>query len=226
MKKFKMPDALSQEIKNSELLNSFVLKEEIFDKNLIILVDQSNIVDVLKVLKDEEIFAFTQLTDLCGVDLPHEEIRFQVVYNLLSMVNNSRITIKAFTDNSNSVPSVKKIFPSADWYEREAFDLYGINFIGHDDLRRILTDYGFEGHPLRKDFPLTGNVEVRYNPDEERVVYEKVDLKYEGVFYNFSNKYTLLLYCCISFCPKIKKNYGNFHSAALASSVKIRLFKI
>ena len=94
MKKFKMPDALSQEIKNSELLNSFVLKEEIFDKNLIILVDQSNIVDVLKVLKDEEIFAFTQLTDLCGVDLPHEEIRFQVVYNLLSMVNNSRITIK------------------------------------------------------------------------------------------------------------------------------------
>ena len=96
-----MPDALSQEIKNSELLKFFCFKgREIFDKNLIILVDQSNIVDVLKVLKDEEIFAFTQLTDLCGVDLPHEEIRFQVVYNLLSMVNNSRITIKAFTDNS------------------------------------------------------------------------------------------------------------------------------
>ena len=177
MKKFNMPDALSQEIKNSELLNSFVLKEEIFDKNLIILVDQSNIVDVLKVLKDEEIFAFTQLTDLCGVDLPHEEIRFQVVYNLLSMVNNSRITIKAFTDNSNSVPSVKKIFPSADWYEREAFDLYGINFIGHDDLRRILTDYGFEGHPLRKDFPLTGHTEVRYSEDQKKVVNEPVKLE-------------------------------------------------
>ena len=103
------------------------------------------------------------------------------------MVNNSRITIKAFTDNSNSVPSVKKIFPSADWYEREAFDLYGINFIGHDDLRRILTDYGFEGHPLRKDFPLTGNVEVRYNPDEERVVYEKVDLKQEYRDFNFES---------------------------------------
>ena len=182
-----MPDALSQEIKNSELLNSFVLKEEIFDKNLIILVDQSNIVDVLKVLKDEEIFAFTQLTDLCGVDLPHEEIRFQVVYNLLSMVNNSRITIKAFTDNSNSVPSVKKIFPSADWYEREAFDLYGINFIGHDDLRRILTDYNCKGFPLRKDLPMTGFNEVRYSEKDKKVIYEPVKLEQNYRNFDFSS---------------------------------------
>jgi NADH-quinone oxidoreductase subunit C len=187
MKKFKMPKTLSQEIKNFELLNSFILKREIFDKNLIILVDQSNLINVFKILKDEQDFAFTQLTDLCGVDLPHEEIRFQVVYNLLSMSNNSRITVKAFTDNSNSVPSIKKIYPAADWYEREAFDLYGINFSGHDDLRRILTDYGFEGHPLRKDFPLTGNVEVRYDPDQERVIYEKVDLKQEYRDFDFES---------------------------------------
>ena len=187
MKKFKMPETLSQEIKNFELLNSFILKREIFDKNLIILVDQSNLINVFKILKDEKDFAFTQLTDLCGVDLPHEEIRFQVVYNLLSMSNNSRLTVKAFTDNSNSVPSIKKIYPAADWYEREAFDLYGINFSGHDDLRRILTDYGFEGHPLRKDFPLTGNVEVRYDPDQERVIYEKVDLKQEYRDFDFES---------------------------------------
>ncbi len=187
MKKFKMPETLSKEINNFELLNSFILKREIFDKNLIILVDQSNLINVFKILKDEQDFAFTQLTDLCGVDLPHEEIRFQVVYNLLSMSNNSRLTVKAFTDNSNSVPSIKKIYPAADWYEREAFDLYGINFSGHDDLRRILTDYGFEGHPLRKDFPLTGNVEVRYDPDQERVIYEKVDLKQEYRDFDFES---------------------------------------
>ena len=187
MKRFKMPETLSQEINNFELLNSFILKREIFDKNLIILVDQSNLINVFKILKDEKDFAFTQLTDLCGVDLPHEEIRFQVVYNLLSMNNNSRITVKAFTNNSNSVPSIKKIYPAADWYEREAFDLYGINFSGHDDLRRILTDYGFEGHPLRKDFPLTGNVEVRYDPDQERVIYEKVDLKQEYRDFDFES---------------------------------------
>ena len=179
MKRFKMPETLSQQINDFEPLNSLVLSSDIFDKNLIILIDQSNIVEVIKILKDEDKFSFTQLIDLCGVDYPHEEIRFQVVYNLLSMNNNSRITIKAFTDKSNSVPSIKEIFPSADWYEREAFDLYGINFLGHDDLRRILTDYGFEGHPLRKDFPLTGNVEVRYDSVQERVIYEKINLKQE-----------------------------------------------
>ena len=177
MKRFKMPETLSQQINDFEPLNSLVLSSDIFDKNLIILIDQSNIVEVIKILKDEDKFSFTQLIDLCGVDYPHEEIRFQVVYNLLSMNNNSRITIKAFTDKSNSVPSIKEIFPSADWYEREAFDLYGINFLGHDDLRRILTDYGFEGHPLRKDFPLTGFNEVRYSEKEKKVIYEPVKLE-------------------------------------------------
>ena len=189
MKRFKMPETLSQQINDFEPLNSLVLSFDIFDKNLIILIDQSNIVEVIKILKDEDIFSFTQLIDLCGVDYPHEEIRFQVVYNLLSMNNNSRITIKAFTDKSNSVPSIKEIFSSADWYEREAFDLYGINFLGHDDLRRILTDYGFEGHPLRKDFPLTGNVEVRYDSAQERVIYEKINLKQEYRDFDFESSW-------------------------------------
>ena len=189
MKRFKMPETLSQQINDFEPLNSLVLSSDIFDKNLIILIDQSNLVEVIKFLKDEDMFSFTQLIDLCGVDYPHEEIRFQVVYNLLSMNNNSRITIKAFTDNSNSVPSIKEIFPSADWYEREAFDLYGINFLGHDDLRRILTDYGFEGHPLRKDFPLSGNVEVRYDHVQERVIYEKINLKQEYRDFDFESSW-------------------------------------
>ena len=189
MKRFKMPETLSQQINDFEPLNSLVLSSDIFDKNLIILIDQSNIVEVIKILKDEDKFSFTQLIDLCGFDYPHEEIRFQVVYNLLSMNNNSRITIKAFTDKSNSVPSIKEIFPSADWYEREAFDLYGINFLGHDDLKRILTDYGFEGHPLRKDFPLTGNVEVRYDSVQERVIYEKINLKQEYRDFDFESSW-------------------------------------
>ena len=189
MKRFKMPETLSQQISDFEPLNSLILSSDIFDKNLIILIDQSNLVEVIKFLKDEDMFSFTQLIDLCGVDYPHEEIRFQAGYNLLSMNNNSRITIKAFTDKSNSVPSIKEIFPSADWYEREAFDLYGIIFLGHDDLRRILTDYGFEGHPLRKDFPLTWNVEVRYDSVQERVIYEKINLKQEYRDFDFESSW-------------------------------------
>ena len=187
MKRYKSPDILFKEIDNFPSLQSLILYKEIFDKNLSLLVDHSNIKEVLKNLKEEETFSFTQLIDLCGVDLPEEEKRFQVVYNLLSMKNNSRITLKVFTDNKNSIPSVKKIFPAADWYEREAFDLFGIIFEGHDDLRRLLTDYGFEGYPLRKDFPLTGNVEVKYDPEQERVVYEKVNLKQEFRDFDFES---------------------------------------
>ena len=161
MKRFKMPETLSQQISDFEPLNSLVLSSDIFDKNLIILIDQSNLVEVIKFLKDEDMFSFTQLIDLCGVDYPHEEIRFQVVYNLLSMNNNSRITIKAFTDNSNSVPSIKEIFPSADWYEREAFDMFGINFLEHPDLTRILMPDDWNGHPLRKNYG-SGRIPVQF----------------------------------------------------------------
>ena len=179
MKRYKSAEILIKEIESFSSLNSLIIEKKIYKNDLSILIDHSNIIDVIKILKDEKNFNFNQLIDLCGVDWPEEEFRFQVIYNLLSMSNNSRITIRVFTDKNNKVKSIKKLFSSADWYEREAFDLYGIIFEGHDDLRRLLTDYGFEGHPLRKDFPLTGYVEVKYDSDKERVIYEPVSLKQE-----------------------------------------------
>jgi len=183
MKRYKSAEILIKEIESFSSLNSLIIEKKIYKNDLSILIDHSNIIDVIKILKDEKNFNFNQLIDLCGVDWCEEEFRFQVIYNLLSMSNNSRITIRVFTDENNKVKSIKKLFSSADWYEREAFDLYGIIFEGHDDLRRLLTDYGFEGHPLRKDFPLTGYVEVKYDSDKERVIYEPVKLKQE--FRNF-----------------------------------------
>ena len=187
MKRYKSAEILVKEIENFSSLNSLIIEKKIFNNDLSILINHSNIIDVIKILKDEENFNFNQLIDLCGVDWPEEEFRFQVIYNLLSMSNNSRITIKLFTDENNKVESIKKLFSSADWYEREAFDLYGIVFEGHDDLRRLLTDYGFEGHPLRKDFPLTGYVEVKYDSDKERVIYEPVKLKQEFRDFDFES---------------------------------------
>jgi len=187
MKRYKSADVLIKEIENFSSLNTLIIEKKIFDNDLSILIHHSNIIDVIKTLKDEDTFIFNQLIDLCGVDWPEEEFRFQVVYNLLSMSNNSRITVRAFVDENNSVNSIKKLFSSADWYEREAFDLYGISFEGHDDLRRLLTDYGFEGHPLRKDFPVTGYVEVKYDADKKRVIYEPVKLKQEFRDFDFES---------------------------------------
>lgn len=130
------------------------------------------IVDALTFLRD--VHQFQQLVDLCGADYPERERRFDVVYHLLSLTKNRRVRIKVQTDEETAVPSITGVYPSADWYEREAFDMYGIFFDGHPDLRRILTDYGFHGHPLRKDFPMTGHVEVRYDDELKRVVYEPV----------------------------------------------------
>jgi NADH-quinone oxidoreductase subunit C len=130
------------------------------------------IVEALTVLRDKH--GFQQLIDLAGADYPERERRFDVVYHLLSMTRNLRVRLKIQTDEDTAVPSVVSVFPAADWYEREAFDMYGIFFDGHPDLRRILTDYGFHGHPLRKDFPMTGYVEVRYDDELKRVVYEPV----------------------------------------------------
>jgi len=132
------------------------------------------IVDVLTHLRDNPDLQFHQLIDICGADYPHRELRFDVVYHLLSMTKNRRVRVKVQTDEDTAVPSVTAVFPAADWFEREAFDLYGIFFDGHPDLRRILTDYGFHGHPMRKDFPMTGYVEVRYDDELKRVVYEPV----------------------------------------------------
>ena len=142
-----------------------------------------NIVDVLRFLRDDPSCQFVCFIDICGVDYPAREQRFDVVYHLLSPYQNTRVRVKVQTDEDTPVPSAVEVFLAANWFEREAFDLYGILFSGHPDLRRILTDYGFAGHPLRKDFPMTGYVEVRYDDEKKKVVYEPVKLVQE--FRNF-----------------------------------------
>ncbi|MFQ5563749.1 MAG: NADH-quinone oxidoreductase subunit C [Parvularculaceae bacterium] len=142
-------------------------------------VRADRIVHVLQFLRDDPLCRFIELIDLCGVDYPDRARRFDVVYHLLSLHNNQRVRVKAQVGEEETIPSVIDVYPCADWFEREAFDMYGIVFSGHPDLRRILTDYGFEGHPLRKDFPLTGHVEVRYDDELKRVVYEPVKLVQE-----------------------------------------------
>ena len=146
---------------------------------LVLEADAARIVPLLTFLRDDPRCLFQCFIDICGVDYPARERRFDVVYHLLSMRHNSRVRVKVQTDETTPVPSAVDVFPAANWYEREAYDLYGILFTGHPDLRRILTDYGFEGHPLRKDFPLSGFVEVRYDEEEKRVVYEPVKLTQE-----------------------------------------------
>lgn len=139
--------------------------------------------DVLSLLRDDGDLKFVNFTDTCGVDYPAREKRFDVVTHLMSPTLNARVRIRVQTDEVTPVPSATGLFPGADWFEREAWDMYGILFSGHHDLRRILTDYGFDGHPLRKDFPMTGFVEVRYDEVEKRVIYEPVKLAQE--FRNF-----------------------------------------
>ena len=146
-------------------------------------VDATQIVAVLTYLRDDPACQFINFIDLCGADYPARDMRFEVVYHLLSPRLNQRIRVKVAADETTAVPSAMPVFPCANWFEREAYDLYGILFSDHPDLRRILTDYGFEGHPLRKDFPLTGFVEVRYDEVEKRVKYEPVQLRQE--FRNF-----------------------------------------
>jgi len=145
----------------------------------------ADIVPVLRFLRDDQRCLFWCLIDITAVDWPSRERRFDVVYHLLSPKHNARIRIKIETDEATPVPSVIEVFPSADWYERETYDLYGVVFTGHPDMRRILTDYGFEGHPLRKDCPLTGFVEVRYDDELKRVVYEPVRLTQEFRDFDF-----------------------------------------
>ncbi len=142
---------------------------------------RDDIVSVMATLRDQ--FEFQQLTDLAGVDYPERAERFDVVYHLLSLTKNLRLRVRVMTDERAAVPSVTGVYPAADWFEREAFDMYGMLFSGHPDLRRLLTDYGFQGYPLRKDFPMTGYVEVRYDEEQKRVVYEPVKLAQE--FRNF-----------------------------------------
>ena len=156
---------------------------EIEYDELAIVARPESIVRVLSFLRDDVNCQFKQLMDVCGVDYPGRLQRFDVVYNLLSLTHNRRIRVKIRTDGQAAVPTVTGVFSSAGWWEREAYDLYGIWFRDHPDLRRILTDYGFDGYPLRKDFPLTGYLEVRYDDEQKRIVYEPVKLTQD--FRNF-----------------------------------------
>ena len=152
---------------------------------LIVAVRRGAIERTLLFLRDDANTQFEQLLDVCGVDYPEEEERFEVNYQLLSLKHNQRVRVKVRTDEETPVPSVAALYPSATWYERETYDMYGVFFSDNPDLRRILTDYGFEGHPLRKDFPLTGYVEVRYDEDQKRVVYEPVKLTQDFRTFDF-----------------------------------------
>ena len=166
-------------------LGDKLVESEITAGELSITVHRDDIDSVHKYLRDDANCQFKLLMDLCGVDYPEEDERFCVVYNLLSLTHNLRIRVKIWTAEDEPVPSVTDVFSAANWWEREAWDLYGIYFTDHPDLRRILTDYGFEGHPLRKDFPLTGYVELRYDDEQKRVVYEPVKLTQEFRSFDF-----------------------------------------
>ena len=182
------PNELAETLADINDLIATALGDRLVDSTiahgeLTISVDAAEIGNVLRYLRDDPSLQFVCFIDICGVDYPARRRRFDVVYHLLSPKQNARIRVKVQADEKQMIPSVIDVFPAAEWFEREAYDLYGILFSGHPDLRRLLTDYGFQGHPLRKDFPLTGFVEVRYDNEQSRVVYEPVKLAQE--FRNF-----------------------------------------
>lgn len=168
-----------------EHLEGAILRHEILKGELILHAKRDSILDVVQFLRDDRECAFKVMIDLCGVDYPERAERFDVVYQFLSLTQNNRVRVKVTTDENTPVPSIVSEFSAANWFEREAWDMYGIYFSGHPDLRRILTDYGFEGHPLRKDFPLTGYVEVRWDDELKRVVYEPVTLTQDFRTFDF-----------------------------------------
>ena len=168
-------------------LSTGVIKSEIIFGQLYIDIDIANIVSTILFLKTNEKCRFKQLIDITAVDYPQKNKRFKIIYLLLSHENNFRVIINVNIDEKDLVSSITKVFPSANWMEREIFDMYGISFKNHPDLRRILTDYNFEGFPLRKDFPLTGHTEVRYSEDKKKVVYEPVKLEQEYRNFDFES---------------------------------------
>ena len=163
---------------NSQTVYPFIFVE---DKNIFYqaFFKKENILKIFNELKNNELFSFDQLIDITAIDYPSREKRFEIIYIFLSMKKNKRIVLKTFINENESIDSIIQIFKASDWYERECYDLFGIKFNNHPDLRRIMTDYNFEGHPLRKDFPLTGHTEVRYDDVEKKVVYETVKLTQE-----------------------------------------------
>ena len=165
-----------EKIVNSELTSKIKKTSILFDE-LLIETDENELLNVIQFLKSNNKLKFRQLIDIAGVDYPEDEKRFKLIYLLLSHENNLRLKVQINFEVAKKIPTLTKIFPSANWMEREVFDMYGIEFIDHPDLRRILTDYNFEGFPLRKDFPLTGFTEVRYSEKEKKVIYEPVKLE-------------------------------------------------
>ena len=157
-------------------LPNFILKQWTANSELTLIVNLDGVVPVMKFLKTDSNCLFEMLVDVCGVDYPDKIERFEVVYNLLSLRHNQRIRVKVSVSEDTPIASIHEVYPSASWFERECWDMFGVFFSGHPDLRRLLTDYGFDGHPFRKDFPLTGYVEVRYDDEERRVVQEPVNL--------------------------------------------------
>ncbi len=166
-------------------LSDYVFAAEVRRDELAVDARADQVVRVLKFLKDDPRCRFEQLIDLCGVDYPERDPRFDVVYHLLSISHNRRLRLRIGVNDDQPVPSAVDVYPAAGWWERETWDLYGIHFAGNPDLRRLLTDYGFDGHPLRKDFPLTGYVELRYDSEQKRVVYEPVKLTQEFRRFDF-----------------------------------------
>jgi len=167
----------------AEMVAALGVEAQVAYGELNLVTTRDRIIEVLTTLRNR--FGFQQLIDLCGADYPDRAERFEVVYHLLSLTRNARVRVKLTTDEVQPVPSAIPVYPAADWFEREAFDMYGMLFSGHPDLRRLLTDYGFQGHPLRKDFPMTGYVEVRYDEEQKRVVYEPVKLAQEYRNFDF-----------------------------------------
>ncbi|KJV81070.1 NADH-quinone oxidoreductase subunit C [Rickettsia hoogstraalii] len=168
--------------KSSILITPIIVKDYLAYK-----IEPNFLLPFLKALKESEELRFTVLTDLFGADFPERDKRFEVVYNLLSLKLNKRLIIKVYISEKETIPSAMNIFSAACWYEREVYDMYGVNFDGNDDKRRILTDYEFEGHPLRKDFPLTGYTQVKYDEKLKKVAYEPVDLDIEYREFDFSS---------------------------------------
>ena len=168
-------------------LGSAVVSTKISYGELTVDVEAAKIVAVARFLRDDPGCRFVSFIDICGADYPQREKRFDVVYHLLSPRLNQRVRLKLETDEETPIASAVGVFSAANWFEREAYDMYGILFSGHPDLRRILTDYGFQGHPMRKDFPLTGYVEVRYDDEQKRVVYEPVELTQEFRSFDFES---------------------------------------
>ena len=182
-----MPKLVDLEKKINSELTTKIKYSEIKHGQIYILINYENLLDVILLLKTNKNIKFKQLIDITAVDYPENQKRFKLVYLLLSHEQNQRIILSYYIDENQQIPSLTKIFPSANWMEREIFDMYGIKFTDHPDLRRILTDYGFEGYPLRKDFPLTGHTEVRYNEDKKKVVYEPVKLEQNYRSFDFES---------------------------------------